>query len=109
MEYAIADIAKEHSRQRSSDTVFNFVESRIKRPVNMNAERVLQIVGAFDTGWRNNVEEFISGERKAALDSVVANRNSIAHGDSVGLTYHRIRVYFDRICEVVEFIEDLFR
>ena len=48
------------------------------------------------------------GERKDALDSVIANRNSIAHGESVGLTYMRINDYYKRIGEVIDFVDEMF-
>lgn len=108
VEAEIASIARSHSRTRASDTVFNFVDSRLTRPGNLNAERLLQMVGTFSPEWRDQLEQYISGERRDALDSVVANRNSIAHGESVGLTYDRMRGYFGRVREVVDFVEGLF-
>lgn len=76
--------------------------------MNLNAEQLLRFVSAFNVDWRNQLEDFITGERKEALDSVVANRNNIAHGESVNLTYARIRDYYRYICQVVDFLEDLF-
>ena len=75
---------------------------------NPKAERLLIFVGFFDPNWRNQLEEYISGERKDALDSIVNLRNDIAHGKSVGITYDRIKRYYDNGREVVEFINDMF-
>ena len=108
VESVVSDIATDHCRNRSAPTVMSFVESRLRRPVNLNAEQLLQFVGAFNRDWRNELDRFIAGERKDALDSVVANRNNIAHGESVNLTYVRIRDYYRYICEIVEFLEELF-
>lgn len=74
----------------------------------LNAERLLQLVGRFDLNWRKELEEFIAGERKAALDSIVANRNQIAHGQSGDLTYARVQTYYANICEIVEFLREKF-
>ena len=86
----------------------NYVESRLGRLGNLNTEQLLQLVGSFDRDWHNKLEQFVIGERKDALDSVIANRNNIAHGESVSLTYMRIRDYYKRICEVVDFVDELF-
>ena len=86
----------------------NYVESRLRRLGTLNTEQLLQFVGAFDPDWHNKLKQFVIGERKDALDSVIANRNNIAHGESVGLTYMRIRDYYKRICEVVDFVDEMF-
>ena len=109
VESAISDIAADHCRHRSSTTVMNYVEGRLRRLGNLNTEQLLQFVGSFDPDWRNQLNKFVLGERKDALDSVIANRNNIAHGESVGLTYMRIRDYYKRICEVVDYVNDLFK
>ena len=108
LESVVSDIAMDYCRSRSAPTVMSFVESRLRRPMNLNAEQLLRFVSAFNVDWRNQLEDFITGERKEALDSVVANRNNIAHGESVNLTYARIRDYYRYICQVVDFLEDLF-
>jgi hypothetical protein len=74
----------------------------------LNTERLLQFVGAFEKEWRQNLERFVSGERKAALDSVVANRHNIAHGDPVNITYVQLKEYYRSVCEVVDYVEELF-
>ena len=75
----------------------------------MNAERLLQLVGSFNREWRNEMEEYIKDERKEALDSIIANRNKIVHGEPVGLTISRIREYYVRVCEIVDYVAMLFR
>ena len=86
----------------------NFIENRLRRPGNLNTEQLLQFVGSFNPDWRSELEKFVAGERKDALDSVVANRNNIAHGESVSLTYVRIKDYYKYICEVLDFIDKQF-
>ena len=59
----------------------------------------------FDTKMRVEIEQFIDGPKKDALDSVVDLRNKIAHGESVGVTYIRIKDYYKRISEIIDFVE----
>ena len=109
VESVVADIAADHCRNRSSQTVMNYVESRVARPGVLNTERLLQFVGLFNIEWRQMLEQYVAGERKDALDSVVANRNQIAHGESVNLTYARILEYYRNVCQVVDFVEEMFK
>lgn len=108
VETAMSAIARDHARRQASPTVFGYVDSQITRPGTINSDRLLQIVGSFNSEWRVKLDYFMDGKRKDALNSVVANRNSIAHGESVGLTYARIKEYFDHIEEVVDFVDELF-
>lgn len=108
LETVVAELALEHCRHHCSPTVLAYVDSQLQRFQNPNAERVLQLVGAFDSKWRADLETFIDGERRDAVNSVVALRNQIAHGESVGLTYARIREYYEQIKEVVDYMMKVF-
>lgn len=45
------------------------------------------------------------GELKASVDSVVDNKNHLAHGDPGEITYGRAKRYFEDTVKVVELIE----
>jgi len=96
----------QHARRRSAPTVASYAESRLAGFQNPKAERLVQLAGAFDRGWAVALTEFIAGERKDAIDSVMDNRNQIAHGESVTLTRGRLKGYYDKILEVINFVED---
>ena len=108
VETTISELAIAHCRNRSRPTVTRYIEHDLRRLGVPNAERLLQFVGRFDPNWREELKEFIAGERKDALDSVVANRNEIAHGRSVGITYSRVQDYYINVCQIVDFLRDKF-
>ena len=108
VETEISDLAMEHCRKQSSPTVTNYVESYLSRVGVLNGNRLLQLVGRFDSKWHQELEQFIMGERKDALDSIVANRNQIAHGQTVGITYARVQKYYESICQIVDFLREKF-
>ena len=105
VETALSELAAEHCRKRSASTVSNYAQSQLARLQNVKSERLLQLMGAFDPKMRIEIEQFIDGPRKDALDSVVDLRNKIAHGESVGVTYVRIKDYYKRISEIIDFVE----
>lgn len=104
VETAIAELAIEYCRKRSTPTVSNYAGSQLVRLQNIKTERLLQIMSRFDPKWRTELEVFVDGPRKDALDSVIDLRNKIAHGESVGVTYTRIKEYYQRIAEIIDFI-----
>lgn len=107
LEYAVRELVQEHARQQSSPSVQRFVEASTHRFTNANTEKLRQLLGKFDSDWGASIESFLVDERKEAVDSVVALRNNIAHGRSVGVTYIRIKEYYEIIQKVVEEIEHL--
>lgn len=106
VETALAELAIEYCRKRSVPQVTNYATSQLGRIQNVKAERLLQLMGSFEPSWRVEMENFIEGPRKDALDSVVDLRNKIAHGESVGVTYARITDYYQRILQIVEFVAE---
>lgn len=107
IEKSLAEIALEHARRVGAPSVQRFVERNTARFTNANAEKVLQLLGSFDPDWRSNVESVLVDQYKDAFDSVVSLRHQIAHGVSVGVTYVRIKDYFEAISEVIDHIQDL--
>lgn len=69
-------------------------------------ERILQLLRAFNSTWANQLKSLTEGELKDAIDGIKANRDLIAHGENVGITYTTIHRYYQNALMVVELIED---
>lgn len=106
LENALRHYFSEFSKNKSHPFITNYVSLKIKDFMNPNMEKILILTGSFNKDWKESLETFVNGERKDAIDSIVANRNGIAHGRHIGLTLARMKTYFDRTSEVIEFIKD---
>lgn len=106
LENALRHYLNEFSKKKSHPYVTNYVSVKIKEFMNPNMEKILNLTGSFNKDWRDNLEKFVAGERKDAIDSIVINRHNIAHGRHIGLTLVRMKTYFERVTEVIEFIKD---
>jgi hypothetical protein len=106
IENAVRHYLSEFASQKSHPFVSNYVTDALNGFQNPNMERILTIIGAFSIDWRKQLEEYVEGERKDAINSIVANRHNIAHGKSVGLTFVRMKKFFDKAVEVVDFIKN---
>ncbi len=105
LEIALQHYYCEFSKSKAHPYVCSFAMANIKDFMNPKMEKILQLSGEFSKEWREKLEAFVEGERKDAVDSIVANRNNIAHGRPVGLTVVRMKRYFDRAVEVTEFVK----
>lgn len=108
VENGLQTIYSEFASQSSSWQVARYVQNRLGRVTNPNSRLFLEVAGSFNDDWREELEVHlleVDSSRKDALDSIMNNRNQIAHGRSTGITVHRVRAYFERCVEILEFIE----
>src|SRR5438128_11059911 len=107
LEKAVSELILEHTRRHAGPSVQRFVESRGRRLTNVNAQRLQETLGMFKTEWRDDLKRFLVDERKDAVNSIVALRNTIAHGQSVGVTFVRVKEYYRLVQSVVDRVADL--
>ena len=107
IEKAVVELVLEHTRHRADPTILRFVEYRTRQFTNANAQRLQELLGTFDPAWRGDLEQFLVDEKKAAIDSIVGLRNSISHGQSVGITLVRVRKYYEHVQSVIDHVADL--
>ena len=106
-EKAVIELVLAHSARQSAPSVQSYVEASLDRFTNVHSEKLLQLLGSFDPEWRENLQAFIRDEREAALNSVIAIRHQIAHGESTGISFVQIRSYYAFVQEIVNFLTDL--
>lgn len=104
VETSMRRIYGEYTRQKASPEVYRFVTKRLKPVRNLNMEALCQLAGQFDEKWEAKLRE-VDEELKDAVDSIVANRNRIAHGEDVGIGYVAVKDYYDRVKKLVGQIE----
>jgi hypothetical protein len=105
IEVSVRAVYTQYAKSASSENVTHFVAGQLNDFRNPKMERILQLTRSFNAKWADDLELATEGELKDAVDSVVANRNQITHGQQVGLSYARLKEYYQRIIRVVELIE----
>ena len=106
-EKAIAELIYDFTLRRSKPSIASFVEQQLSRWTNPNTEKICALLGSFDPDWRKKSETFLVDERKESINSLVALRHKIVHGESVGTSLSQIKAYYSTILEVINFIADL--
>jgi len=105
VEVSVQAIFCDYARKSSSPYVSNYVNSKLKRFTNPNMQDIVELAGTFNSEWREVLEQGSQGELKDAVDSVMANRNQIAHGENVGISYVRVKEYYNSILKLIGFVE----
>jgi hypothetical protein len=81
--------------------VANFVEGNLKSFRNPRMNLILDIVGKFSDDWRKELKAQTDGRLGDAVTSIVVNRHSIVHGQSVQLTLLLLIQYYGDALKVV--------
>ncbi|MBI4319344.1 MAG: hypothetical protein HY675_12710 [Chloroflexi bacterium] len=106
LETAVREVYGGYAERTSSLRVARFVLQRLDGVQNANMERILQTAGAFDEQWRDQLKDITEGDLKDAVDSIVNNRNQIAHGRDTGISYSVVHDYYQRVTKVVRLLQE---
>ena len=108
LENALQEVYGDFARTTASPQVARFATASLQRMTNPKASRFVDTAKSFDRAWADDLKEFLDAEgsrRRNAIDSIMNNRNRIAHGEGVQVSVVRVREYLPGCVEVVEFIE----
>ena len=108
VENGLQTIYSEFASNAASPQVAHFVTKRLEQVTNPKAYRFTEVAATFSSTWEADLRAFLDRdgeERRNAIDSIMANRNRLAHGGSVGITVASVRTYLARCVEVLSFIE----
>ena len=106
LENALFEIYAAVIRVGANPTVASFAASRLEKLTNPKSSRFIETARAFRPEWADDLETFLTDDgRRDAIDSIMANRHQIAHGERSGITIARLRQFFERSVAVVEFLE----
>jgi len=94
----------EYARSRSDPSVADFVESRLRQFQNPKMGTIVDLAGGFSQEWRKRLESDTKGRLGESVNSIVDNRHKIAHGESVGLTLHTLKQYYEDALKVVDLV-----
>lgn len=101
--YLIADLCDGTSPQ----TINNYVQRRSKYITNLSFSKIIDLLSEFSPDWATEFSNRISDQQKASLNSVVANRNSISHGNQDNTSFREMCQYFSDIKEVVAILKTI--
>ena len=108
LDTSIQTIYSKYAEDCSNPKISSFVSKQLGRLTNLNMKKIEDLAKSFSDSWAKELTDFDqenNGQIKASVDSVVANRNSIAHGRDVGITHVTLKGYYKNIFKLVSFIE----
>lgn len=88
LETSLQILYYQYAKDKAAPFVANYVDAQLGRFQNPNMDRILALTRSFSPDWATGLRAATEGEIKDSIDSIVANRHKIAHGESVGIRFH---------------------
>jgi hypothetical protein len=107
LELAIKEIIIDYSSNKAAPSIQNYIESSLQNLTNLKVAKIIDFLNKFNQDWGIELESSISDEQKDAVDALIANRNNIAHGKNVGISYVGVKRYYERTQEVIEIVDKI--
>lgn len=97
IEQAVISLLDEYIRRRSTPRVQRYAGYQVSRLQNAKFDDILTLLGRFDPDWRIYIEANVTDEVRAAIDSIVNNRNQIAHGKQANISLGTFSSYYIKV------------
>jgi HEPN superfamily RiboL-PSP-like protein len=107
LENSLRAIYREYSARKSQRNVANYVDVQLDGFMNPSMEKILTLAGSFSSKWRQELEIEIKEDNiKESVDGLVAIRNQLAHGESVGITFRSVKRQYSDVFRLIEMIQN---
>lgn len=107
LEQSVRNATADFVKRRAHTVVANYVVKGTDRIANLKTTKLKEHLVAFDPSWQLQLDALLTDEAKDAIDSVVALRHGIAHGQPADVTFERIARYYSEIKRTIAAIQQL--
>lgn len=107
LEESIRIIIEQYASQKASPEIVYYISNAIKGFTNLNSEKIESFLCTFNPKWGENFCNFLTDEERAAIDSIRANRNRIAHGKNVGVSYIIVKNWYKDVKCIINDLRSL--
>lgn len=107
LENVIKSLVESYIDKSCPRPVEKFVQKKVSRVTNLEFEKLCEFLDSFDNEWKDRFCEMISDEQKSALNSIISQRNAIAHGNPSNITYRSVSNYFSELESVISLLEKI--
>ena len=112
IEYAFKTIIADY-HQGISLQLSNYLDNKVRsNSCNPSYQNIISMLGDFDSQWKSDFKSQIkqlpnSPRVLASLDSLNANRNSLAHGHGSTVTFNDIKDYYTDAVQVIKVLDNV--
>ncbi len=107
LEESVRTIVGSWCKDKAHPQIHVYVGRQLDRFLNPKLGRIQDLLGDFSAHWNGSLAAALDDEEKDAINSVVSNRHSIAHGRNVGISPVVMTRYFSACKSAVRKLDDV--
>jgi len=109
LENVVKSLIDEYLENSCPQPAKNYVTSKIERLTNLDERKLGDFLQSFSNEWLQVFNEKVNDQQKSSLNSIIGNRNQIAHGKSIGLTYKTIQQYYTDLQQIIIVLKSIIK
>jgi len=109
LENVVKTLIDEYLENSCPKPAKDYINSKVGRLTNLDEEKLGKFLRSFSLEWLQIFNEKVNDKQKASLNSIISNRNQIAHGKSIGLTYVSIHQYYIDLQQIIIVLKSIIK
>lgn len=101
----------EYFKNKVPKEISRFLSAKFKDITSLKSSKLKDVLMSFSTEWGAEFDEYLADheQQKSSLDSIIAQRHSIAHGQPSSLSLASMSQYYDDVKAVVVYLDTIIR
>lgn len=87
----------------------NFIRNKIKHFTNIDYKKLTDFLNTFSSDWLDQFEEEITPELKSSLNTIISNRNNIAHGNNDSISFGIMKTHYANLKLIIDILDGIIR
>lgn len=101
----------EYSKNKVPKEISHFMTSKFKDITNLKSTKFVDVLMSFSTEWGEKFKDYLNDheQEKTSLDSVIAQRHNIAHGQPSQIGYVSMLQYYNDVKSIIMYLDTIIR
>lgn len=101
----------EYSKGKVPNEINRFLTVKFKDITNLKTSRFIEVLTFFSIAWAEKFGDYIEEHEreKSSLDSIIAQRHNIAHGQPSNISAVLMKQYYEDVLKIVNHLDGIIR
>lgn len=109
VENAVKTLISNYTEGSCPKRIESFVLRKIKTVTNLSDDKITEFLRNFSDEWARDFDNQISDKQRSSLNTVISNRNNIAHGQNDNISFHYMKQYYLDVKEIVVLLKTIIK
>ncbi|SHJ06079.1 HEPN domain-containing protein [Wenxinia saemankumensis] len=97
VEETVSKVLSEYGRKKGDPKISRYITKSVEHQNSLSCEKIKLTLDKFDGGWWDQLEDRVKDSDRAAIDSLKAIRDKVAHGRPNGTGFSVVGSYYSSI------------